>query len=483
MKLHTRFSSILSPVFLIAFHAASAQYGPPPCVPIYGNSCTNSANTTWITNFKTTGGITNINNSSACSDASSYKYYQGVSCKYNAGSTVNWDATQSKPWSTGLAIYVDWNDDGIFTLTGGNVPGGTEKMTANATFFNNVTNPANTPAGRSFVVPEWAKQGIHRMRVRIQASGVNPTLPAVNGTPCGLINNGEAEDYDFEVVNPCTVPGVTSVSGVSDHEATVSWSARPNADMYEWLLDNSPADPASFGYYYTTKPSVSFPDVNYPQLQCHTQYYFHLRTICDTRPTPTSNWVYSPWTTETFTTDECCYMPAVTMSQIAPTSAVASWSAVPSNYAYEYALGTQPNTPPLTGGTVTNYTSVLLQGLPCNSKSYLYVRSLCSPTPQSGWTETPFFTLPCTSVDNITGIAGGVEAYPNPAKDIVTIKVNGWKNSDGHVIITDLSGKVLRTALISADRVNISLEDLATGIYLVKYADAARTEVIRINKQ
>lgn len=483
IKLLSRFKNYAAlGLLMLGGGIADAQY----CIPTYVVNCTNSANSTWITNFKTTGGVVNINNNSACSDPSSYYYYSTVPCTFNAGSTLNWDITQSKSnWQAGCAIWVDWNNDGIFNAGGGPfVPGGGERMTVASIFFNGLPQPtATAPNTKSFVVPAWVKEGKHRMRVRIQAFAAVPTGPAIGSNPCGQLNNGEVEDYDIYVVNPCLPPGVTSVSNLSDRTATVSWSQRPNADMYEWTLDTSRTDPTSLGYFYTNTSSVNFPNASVPKLECNTKYYFHLRTICDTAPKPALAWKYSSWTLDSFTTDQCCYIPPVTISQVGATSAVATWSAVPSGYMYEYAVGTTGGNPPLTGGTKTNYTSVLLQGLPCNSRSYFYLRALCSPTPYSEWGETSIWTLDCTSVSNIGGVAGGVEAYPNPAKDIVTIKVNGWKNGDGNVTITDLSGKVVRTAVVTTDIVSIHLDGLSPGIYLVKYTDPRRSEVIRINKQ
>lgn len=456
------------------------------CVPAMTVNCTNSANSTWITNFKTTGAVVNINNSTACDASNSYFYFSNITCRANAGTKIGYSVTQSKSWQTGLGVWVDWGKN--YTFGDANQYGAPEKQNVTNQFFNSSTGLVSSTTPYEIKIPANIKQGVYRLRVRIVAQAAPPSGTIFGGaSPCagGGFNydNGETEDYNLEVINPCLPPGVTSVSNLSDRAATVSWSMRPNADMYEWTLDTSRTDPTSLGYFYTNTNSVNFPNASVPKLECNTKYYFHVRTICDTTPQPALAWVYSPWTLDSFTTDQCCYIPPVTISQVGPTSAVATWTAVPSGYRYEYAVGTTGANPPLTGGTQTNYTSVLLQGLPCNSRSYFYLRALCSPTPYSEWGETSIWTLDCTSVSNIGGVAGGVEAYPNPAKDIVTIKVNGWKNGDGNVTITDLSGKVVRTAVVTTDIVSIHLDGLSPGIYLVKYTDPRRSEVIRINKQ
>ncbi len=483
IKLLSRFKNYAAlGLVLLAGNIAHAQ----PCIPPLAVNCTNSANSTWITNFKTTGAVVNINNTTACDAANSYFYFSTITCRANAGTKIGYSVTQSKSWQTGLGVWVDWGKD--LSFGNGNQYGVNEKQNVTNQFFNGSTALASSTTPYEIKIPANIKQGIYRIRVRIAAGAAPPSSTVFGGVaPCaggsGNYDNGETEEYNLEVINPCLPPGVTSVSNLSDRSATVSWSVRPNADMYEWLLDTSRTDPTSYGYYYTSTASVAFPSVDYPKLECNTKYYFHVRTICDTTPKPSSAWVYSPWTIDSFTTDQCCYIPPVTISQVGPTTAVATWTAVPSGYRYEYAVGTTGKNPPLTGGTQTNYTSVLLQGLPCNKESFFYLRALCSPTPYSEWGETSVVTLPCTSVDNVGGIAGGIEAYPNPAKDMITVKVKGWKTGDGNVVITDLTGKVVKTAIASTDIVSLSLDGLAPGFYLLKYTDPQRSEVIRINKQ
>lgn len=77
-----------------------------------------------------------------------------------------------------------------------------------------------------------------------------------------------------------------------------------------------------------------------------------------------------------------------------------------------------------------------------------------------------------------------IEAYPNPVKNTVSVKVNGTINGKGSVTITDVTGRVVKTATDVADnKAEINVSNLASGMYLLNYTDDVRNESIKINKQ
>ncbi len=51
------------------------------------------------------------------------------------------------------------------------------------------------------------------------------------------------------------------------------------------------------------------------------------------------------------------------------------------------------------------------------------------------------------------------------------------------MLITDLSGKVVRQINITADEASVDMSSVANGIYLLKYTDANRTQTIKVSKQ
>lgn len=77
----------------------------------------------------------------------------------------------------------------------------------------------------------------------------------------------------------------------------------------------------------------------------------------------------------------------------------------------------------------------------------------------------------------------GVDAYPNPTKDVVTVSVHGIAGTDGKISISDISGKVLRIIPVIGTRVACDLSGLPNGVYLLRYTDSQHAEVIKVTKQ
>ena len=85
--------------------------------------CTPSGSTsssTYISNFTITGGVTNFNNSSTYSSGGYGNYSASISSSQVIGSSVNYSVTHVGG-TTGTAIWVDWNHNGVFTDAGENV--------------------------------------------------------------------------------------------------------------------------------------------------------------------------------------------------------------------------------------------------------------------------------------------------------------------------------------------------------------------------
>lgn len=79
--------------------------------------------------------------------------------------------------------------------------------------------------------------------------------------------------------------------------------------------------------------------------------------------------------------------------------------------------------------------------------------------------------------------AFAMNAFPNPAKDQLTVQVYGTTDGKAQVQLTDIAGKMLKAAAISDNKAIFNLNDLPGGLYFVKYTDGTRTEMIKVNKQ
>jgi hypothetical protein len=146
---------------------------------------TGTGSAVYITNVSTTGGVTNLNNTSVFT-AGGYNYYSSLSPTVSqvAGGAVNFNSTVSGI-SGGVCygIFVDWNNNGVFTDAGENV------------WVSGSSQISTNPSG-SFTVPGGQASGNYRMRVVVNYSGTT-------ASSCNSSINGETEDYIFTVVTPC----------------------------------------------------------------------------------------------------------------------------------------------------------------------------------------------------------------------------------------------------------------------------------------
>ena len=90
----------------------------------------------------------------------------------------------------------------------------------------------------------------------------------------------------FNVV--CGAPSI-SFNNVRDTSIDVSWSAIGGTATYEYVIDQSPADPAGAG------TPISTNQVHFGSLNGGFTYYIHIRTQCNST-------TFSSWSTQSFVT-------------------------------------------------------------------------------------------------------------------------------------------------------------------------------------
>lgn len=92
--------------------------------------------------------------------------------------------------------------------------------------------------------------------------------------------------------------------------------------------------------------------------------------------------------------------------------------------------------------------------------------------------QQPYEISVVTSADEIPFSGIDVQAYPNPASDFVTLRIESGLN-DHYQILTyelfDMTGQVLEKKTISADLTNIPMVHLAPATYLLKVYNSSGT--------
>ncbi|MBS1593073.1 MAG: IPT/TIG domain-containing protein [Bacteroidetes bacterium] len=151
------------------------------CVP------SSTSTSTYISNFTITGGLTNFNNSSTYTTGGYANYTATTSASQYPSNTVSYSVTMAGG-TAGIAIWVDWNQNGVFTDAG-------EAM------YNSAAYQSSGTYTGTFTVPATALYGSTRMRVLTDFNATSPS-------PCTIAaNQGEGEDYTFTVATPPACSG------------------------------------------------------------------------------------------------------------------------------------------------------------------------------------------------------------------------------------------------------------------------------------
>jgi hypothetical protein len=167
-----------SDVQLVANVASSSAY-------CQGSYTTGTGLNDYITNVS----LGSINNTTGASASPYSTYYNALNTDLNVGTPYTVTGTINNGGTEGVAVWIDYNQNGIFE--------GTEKIGEQSTLAFSI----------GFTVPGTALNGITRMRVRnvFNTTGIDP---------CISYTYGEIEDYN-----------VTIFGGVNPVGYTYDWSA------------------------------------------------------------------------------------------------------------------------------------------------------------------------------------------------------------------------------------------------------------------
>lgn len=217
---------------------------PPYCFP------TSTLGTAYISNVTTTNAVQNINNSSAWTSPGSVDYTafsviesQGGNLNFSIG-LDDGDATPGVAGGVGVAIWVDWDNDGTFTTA--------ERM------FNTGAYISTSPVTGNFTVPGAAPLGTKRMRVMTDYWATSPSPCAFGGGT----TRGEVEDYSFKVVVPppaltLSTASTTQCANTSSPTVTIT-AGLADYDTFSWSPAAGVSGTAASGYTFTTGSTVTY---------------------------------------------------------------------------------------------------------------------------------------------------------------------------------------------------------------------------------
>jgi hypothetical protein len=234
---------------------------------------TSTGSSYYFTDFTTTGGITNISNTGTAYSTNGYGDYTAMSASQNTGATVNFSVNiNGISGGLGVAVWVDWNNNGSFDDAGDKV-------------FTTTSYQSSNPVTGSFIVPATATAGTKRMRVR---TDFNSSAPSA----CGNITSGETEDYSFITIIPsCPVPINLTATNITTSGADIGWTETGSATSWQYEIGLTGFTPGTGTKVVTTNNPVTL-----LTLSASSNYSVRVRSICT--PGDTSSWtVFSNFST------------------------------------------------------------------------------------------------------------------------------------------------------------------------------------------
>jgi hypothetical protein len=259
------------------------------CTPTYTNGKTDGD---LISNISISG-TTLSNNSGTAATNPSYTFFNSLpnhTADLQAGSTYSVTVTVGTWGTQGIAAWIDYNDDGIFSPsekignTAGTIGSGTGGLPipANHTASFNISLSCNPPLG------------VHRMRVRDVFSTSGALID-----PCLNYSYGETEDYLVNVTtaDPCPTPKNLARTDITASGATLNWVVGCVETQWDVHIQLA-SDPAPTELTTPSNPGLTATTLVATGLNSNTAYNVYVRAVCDS-----GLGVYSAWSSlVTFTT-------------------------------------------------------------------------------------------------------------------------------------------------------------------------------------
>jgi hypothetical protein len=227
--------------------------------------CNPSGNTTYgVNNFSTTGGSVNISNLGSGTSPGGYGNYTAQALVAAPTDVIGFTASYVGSGNTyGFAIFIDYNQNGLFSDAG--------ELVFNTTAYA-------TSASGSFTIPAAVTPGSTRIRIVANYLSSNPSTQY-----CATGISGEFEDYTLTIGAPptCLAPSVTATTGITTSSADINWNpSLSNPSLGYDYYYSSTNTPPTLGTTPTGSVSNTTTTVNLPGLNGSTTYYFWVRANC-----------------------------------------------------------------------------------------------------------------------------------------------------------------------------------------------------------
>jgi hypothetical protein len=82
--------------------------------------------------------------------------------------------------------------------------------------------------------------------------------------------------------------------------------------------------------------------------------------------------------------------------------------------------------------------------------------------------QQPYEISLVTTIEEAKDISLEIEVYPNPATDLIMLKIKNTEAEDFKYQLHDINGSLLNISVIESQETNISMQNLVPGIYFLK---------------
>lgn len=242
-------------------------YSQTYCIPAFDDGCDDGDQ---IDSFTIpSASFSHLNSgcsSNAYGDFTSQTIYLSAASNYAFTIEHNYDSQH-------VRIWIDFNNDGVFTDAAPELVAAT------------TASPANTTTG-TIVIPAGTALGNYRMRVGDRFNN--------DPIPCNIDGYGEVHDYTVNIAAPptCLPPSNLTSSAITTNSATISWVASTSTVGvgYEYYLSTNNVAPTNTTIATGNVASI-VTTVDLTTLSPSTNYYIWVRAICST--TDKSVWSFS----------------------------------------------------------------------------------------------------------------------------------------------------------------------------------------------
>ena len=171
-------------------------------------------------------------------------------------------------------------------------------------------------------------------------------------------------------------------------------------------------------------------------------------------------------TQQTSECSECGYIKDAVITNVTDSKVEIDVTAIGSPISYQVRYRKLGESIWLFSASVNNVFEI--NNLDAQSNYHFQVKAICADS-ETAFSSSKVFTTNFLSI-NALAVEHGIQVYPNPAKNIITIKLKELQN-DFEIYFFDISGKLIYEGNMPTQKKRIDLSALQNGIYLLKLKD------------